>query len=566
MDDSRDQGRANSTRRRLLALLGGGTAGLAGCSSIFDDNGSGDDGLDIDPDEIPMGGEFVASVAANPSTFDPSTIADAASDSVVGTLAYEGLLDLDFDLEEFNPALATDWERVDATTWRFEIREGVEFHNGDELTAEDVRFSVQRMRGTVNDATVDWYADDEVVDEFAIEFVTDGPHAPFLSDIAAVPILPAGAEDVTENPQEDDHAFDEESLGTGPFVLEEFVPEDRVELRRNESYWWEGEGFPDVAPWETVTFQVVPEQVSQQEAIQTGELDMIDNPAPFELDIFDGTEADPVVGDQVGFDFVSFPVNQPPYTNEKFRRGITRLIPREEIIEVIFGGNGTALGGPISPGLSRFWDPEQERQLLEEYVGENREAALRLLEEAFEEEDIERPFELSLITNVNRTRERWMEVIQQTLDETEFFDATLDIQEFDALVPFLVGGDAAESTDIVGIGWTGGSDPNGHVESLLHSDFHVPDGFNWNRYGNEEVDELIEEGQTTFDLEERRAVYRELQELLAREVPEAFMWTADQIDVVRSDAVRNWQPHPNSSARYWALYRPTVGQVSWEPR
>jgi len=566
MPESNQSASARPTRRQMMALVGAGSAlGVAGCAAVFDDDDPTEPEVPDDPDEIPMDGEFVGSVGANPSTFDPSIIADASSNAVIGTLAYEALIDLEFSFEEFRPALATDWEQVDETTWRFEIREGVEFHNGEELTAEDVNFSVQRMRGTVNDATVDWYEDHEIVDEFTIEFETQQPHAPMQTDIAGVPIVPSGVDGVSEEPQEDDHPFDEESIGTGPFILDEFAPEDRVELVRNEEYWWDGEEFPEMAPWETVTFQVVPEQVSQQEAILAGELDMIDNPAPFELDIFDGEDPEPIIGNAVGFDFISFPVQASPYDNENFRRGITRLIPREEIIEAIFGGNATALGGPISPGLATYWDDAHEQELLDEYVGEDREAAEELLDQAFEEEDIEQPFELNLITNVNRTRERWMEVIQQTLDDTEYFDAGLDIQDFDALVPFLTGGDAAESTDIVGIGWTGGSDPNGHVESILHSDFHVPDGFNWNLYANEEVDQLIDQGQTTVDEDEREDVYRELQEVLAEDVPEAFMWNGDQIDVVRPDAVENWLPYPNSSNRYWALYRPTVDQVSWEP-
>lgn len=252
-----------------------------------------------------------------------------------------------------------------------------------------------------------------------------------------------------------------------------------------------------------------------------------------------------------------------PFENEKFRRGMTRLIPREAVIEQIFGGNATALGGPISPGLGAYWDEEHEQGLLDEYVGEDQEAAEQLLDEAFDELGIEPPFELSFITNVNRTRERWMEVIQQTMDETEYFDAELDIQPFDELVAFLLDPEgAAQSTDVVGIGWTGGSDPNGHVEQILHSSQAVPNGFNWTLYEDDTVDQLIEDGQQELDEDARVDIYHELQEYLAQQVPSAFMWTGDRIDVVLPDSVENWQPYPNSSFRYWALYRPTVDQMA----
>lgn len=544
-------GKRKTTRRQVLTAMGGATAaGVAGCVG---------DGTD-------RAGEFVASVGANPNTFDPTVIADAASNAVVGTLAYETLISLTFDLSEFRGQLATDWERLDETTWRFDLREGVAFHNGAGLTAEDVAFSVERMRGTTNDATVAWIDAVEVLDDYEVEISAEGPHAPALNDIAAVPIIPSDADGVSEAPAEDDHPFDEESLGTGPFVLEEFQPEDRVVLEAYGNYWYDGDDFPSTAPWETVTFRVIPEQVSQEEAMLAGELDMIDNPAPFDLDQWEGEDPVVVQDASVGFDFITYPVRQPPYDNPTFRRGMTRLIPRAEVIDAVFGGNATALGGPISPGLSAYWDPDHEEELLEDFVGENREEALELLEEAFEEEDIERPFEIELITNVNRTRERWMEVIQQTLDDTEFFDAELDVRSFDDLVPFLLDPEgAAESTDVVGIGWTGGSDPDGHVDQLLHSGNHVPDGFNWNLYENDEVDELITDGQTTIDVDERRGVYHELQGVLAEEVPLANMWTGDAIDVVNPDAFEDaddWQPHPNASNRYEALYAPSRGQVA----
>ena len=538
----------SSTRRKVLAAMGGAsTVAIAGCG-VFD---SGDDGGEGDPN-------FVASLGANPSTFDPTVITDATSNSAIGTMAYENLIDLTFDLSEFRAALATDWEQVDEETYEFTLREGVEFQNGSELTADDVVFSAERMRGTANDAVVAPFADISAVDDMTVQFQTDGPYAPALTDISGIPILPSDFDGISETPENDSHDFTSESIGTGPWELANFAAEDRVELEPYDNYWADAEN-----PWETVTLRVITEQVSQEEAMMAGELDMIDNPAPFDLGQWEGEDPEPITTEAVGFDFVSYPVTQSPYSNPKFRRGMTRLIPRNEVIEAIFGGNATALAGPISPGLGAYWDEDHEQELLDEYVGQDEEAGLQLLEEAFEEEGIEPPFELSLITNVNRTRERWMEVIQQTLDETEYFDASLDIQEFSALVPFLLDPEgAASSNDIVGIGWTGGSDPDGHIEELQSSDFHVPDGFNWNLYSNEEVDELIEEGQTTVDVDERRDVYQELQELLAQESPSAWMWTSDQIDVVDTTSVDGWEAYPNSSFRYWALYRPSVDVIA----
>lgn len=567
-----------STRRRVLAAMGGASViGLAGCVSDDDGNGNGGNGNGNGGNGNGGNGngdsgdaEFIASSAANPGTFDPTIITDATSNSVIGTMAYESLVAPLFDLSEFRGELATDWEEVDETTIRFQIREGVQFHNGDELVAEDVEFSINRTSGTANNADVSWIAETEVLDDYEIELRTEEPVAPYLSRLSAVPILPRNAEGISEDPESDDHAFDEESIGTGPFELESFETEDRVVLVPFEDYWYDGDEYPSTAPWERVTFRIITEQVSQEEAMANGELDMIDNAAPFELDQWENQTGEVISGDAVGFDFVTYPLKQEPYTNQKLRQGMTKMIPRTDVIEAIFGGNATALGGPISPGLGAFWDEDHEQQLLDEFVGEDFEAGLELVEEAFEEEGIEPPFELAFITNVNRTRERWMEVIQQTFDETDLFDAELDVRAFDDLVPFLLDPEgAAESTDIVGIGWTGGSDPDGHVNDLLNSERHVPDGFNWNLYENEEVDELIADGLRTVDIDDRVDVYHELQEVLAVDIPFVSMWTGDQIDVLAPDALESldqWAPHPNSSNRYNALYKPHLDQVAFPPQ
>jgi peptide/nickel transport system substrate-binding protein len=548
-------------------------AGLAGCGVFDSGDGTDGDGTPGDGDtptpppvdEIPMDGEITVSLGANFSTFDPTIVADATSNQIVSHL-YETLLQVDFDVRP-QPALASNYEREDETTYLFELREGVEFHNGTEMTAEDVEHSLLRMQGTVNDQTVSaWYEDSEIVDDYTIRLHLSGPHAPFLVDIAAVPIVPADA--TAQNPEEGDHDFREESLGTGPFTLGEVEPDSRVVLNRNEDYWFEEtEEMPGMAPWETVTFRVVTEQTTQQEALRSGELDMIDNANPIDLSTFDeNPDTNVVATTGLGFDFISFPVNQEPYTNPKFRRGITRLIPTAAVIDAVWSGFAVEQAGPISPGLSQFYDEDFEQQLLDEWVGEDPEAARQLLDEAFEEEDIEKPFEVSLITNVNATRERWMEVIQQTLDETEYFDASLDIQEFSSLVNFLLSGNAAESTDLVGIGWTGGSDPDGHVNQLFHSENTVPDGFNWNMYENEEVDQLIDQAAEETNLEERRQLYKDLSELLVKESPAAFMWTSDEYIVHRTDGITNWQQHPNASFLYLGFYRPYIGQVAWEPQ
>lgn len=560
--------------------MGSGTVvGLAGCAGqggeeteTESESGGGETDTqtdeEVDPSDVQTG-EFVASAAANPGTFDPTVITDATSNSTIGAFSYETLVAPLFDLSEFRGELATDWS-VDGSTYTFQIREGVTFHTGKEMTAEDVAFSLERTRGTTNGSDVSWFDSTNVLGDYEIELEAPDPHAPYLTNLSAVPILPNDVDGVSTSPGEDDFAFTEESIGTGPFLLDTFSPEDRVVFTPYEDYWYDGDDYPTTAPWDQVTVRVITEQVTQEEAMANGELGMIDNAAPFELQQWESQTGTVVADSAVGYDFVTYPVEVSPYGNNKFRRGLTKLIPRAEIIEAIFGGRATGLAGPVSPGLGAFFDAEREQELIQEYVAEDKGEAVSLIQEALDEEGVETPFQMSLITNVNRTRERWMEVIQQAFDDTEVLSAELEVRAFDDLVPFLLDPEgAAQSSDVVGIGWTGGSDPNGHVEGLLASYNHVPDGFNWNLYESEEMDSLIEEGQTTVGTEARRPIYDDIQELVADDLPMANMWTAEKLDVVNPDAVddvNNWQPHPNSSNRYDTLYSPHLDQVTYPPQ
>jgi peptide/nickel transport system substrate-binding protein len=573
-----------STRRRVLAAMGSGTVvGLAGCAGgdateTAASGGDGDadtdtptaesGGDEVDPSDVTTG-EFVASAGANPGTFDPTIIADATSNSTIGAFSYESLVAATFDLSEFRGELATDWT-VDGSTYTFQLREGVTFHTGKEMVAEDVAFSIERIRGTTNGADVAWIEETNVLGDYEIELSASEPHAPYLTNLSAVPIVPSDVDGVSTSPTEDDFQFTGESIGTGPFVLDTFSTEDRVVFTPYGEYWYDGDDYPGTAPWDQVTVRVITEQVTQEEAMANGELDMIDNAAPFELGQWESQTGTVVADSAVGFDFITYPVNVEPYTNENFRRGLTKLIPRAAIIDAVFGGNATGLAGPISPGLGAYFDADREQELIDEYVSEAPDEAVSLVEQGLDEVGIEPPFEMSLITNVNRTRERWMEVIQQTFDDTDVLSAELDVRSFDDLVPFLIDPEgAAQSSDVVGIGWTGGSDPNGHVEGLLASDNHVPDGFNWNLYESEEMDSLIDEGQTTVGVDNRRPIYDDIQELVAQDLPLANMWTSEQIDVVNADSVNdvsNWQPHPNSSNRYDTLYSPHLDQVTYPPQ
>lgn len=510
------------------------------------------------------GGEsdgFTGALASNASTFDPAAATSGPSLRCIDLL-YEPLVGYDFDLN-LRPVLARDWEQIDETTFAFYLREGVQFHTGEELTAEDVRFSVERYQGTPNESVVDgWYESSTVRGDYEIEFDLQSPYAPFLDDLWSVQIVPEG----TESPEGRSSPLNEESRGTGPFRFESWSRDDRFVATRFEDYWWQDAGdgdLPGTAPIEEVNLRVIVDRSAQLGAVRSGDVDMIGSVPPRDVpDVEDDDDLTLTRTGGVTVDFLVFPVGVGPFRNPRFRRGITRLIPRDAVVgDAVFNGTATKSGTPYPPALGEpYWDEQFEERILEEYVGEDPDEAADLLDRAFDEEGIEPPYELRIRTSRSPVRTRWCQAIQAALDDTEYFDASVESMEGSTFVEYITERAHRES-DVVALGWTASADPNSFLYHLLSSDQRTPDGYNINHYASEELDQLIEQGQRTFDDRTRAETYREIAERLAREVPVAFLWHGSEIDAVRSDAVDGWRTHPSASASYSAIYKPYYDQA-----
>src|SRR5699024_5361695 len=184
---------------------------------------------------------------------EPSTI--LASRQIYDTLVVN-------EEEEIKPSLAESWEQPDSKTWTFNIKEGVTFHDGSSLTAEDVKYSIeQQVDSDDSPLTVLWSDFDsvEVKDDYTIEIKTKKPMGTLLSSLTLLFITPA------------DSATDEfykEPIGSGPFKVSSFVPEQELKLTDNEEYW---DGSPKLKKLE---FENIPETSSRLTALETGEIDL----------------------------------------------------------------------------------------------------------------------------------------------------------------------------------------------------------------------------------------------------------------------------------------------------
>src|SRR5699024_2013724 len=256
---------------------------------------------------------------------------------------YETLTTLD-ENQEVQPGLAEDWEEVDETTWDFHLREDVTFHDGAELTAEVVKMNFERLMddkiASPRAFLLEAVESVEVRDEYTVRINLKYPYAPLLANLAH-----SGTGIMSPNIIEKDYAQMEEGgdvdtyinqnpVGTGPFVFEEWTPGESVVLTRNDNYW----GKP--AKLDSVTFKVVTEQSSR----------IAEASGPNNVCRVEGMpNAKVVQGPSVSLSDVGFNVQKAPFDDQKVRQAISMAIDKEEIIQGVYNGVGIPAIGPLAP-------------------------------------------------------------------------------------------------------------------------------------------------------------------------------------------------------------------------
>ncbi|WP_042143638.1 ABC transporter substrate-binding protein [Paucisalibacillus sp. EB02] len=390
---------------------------------------------------------------------------------------------------EFIPELATEWEKVDDTTWEFKLNPDVTFHNGDAFTAEDVKFSLERVAKDTTlqqNSTFRQIESVNVLDDTTVQIITGEPDPQLLSRLAtpAASIFPAahfeevGAEEFFANP-----------VGTGPYKYSAWERDDQVELVKFADY------FAGEPKWETVHFSVVPEDSTRVSELLTGGIDIAFNipTADMErIDENDGTHVALAPIQRVIQLWLSTEEGEPT-ADPKVREAIELAIDNQVIIDEILLGSATPTRTHVAPG--NFGADES---LYDTYLYDP-ERAKELLAEAGYEDGV------TVEISVNNYYTEMAEVVVGMLAEVGI-TADIELIEQSQFANRLFGEDLDEG---VFVGW--GNDMfDGSVLELFKSD-------NVTSYSNPEVDALLEEAAYNMDEEERADQYKQVQQILAED-------------------------------------------------
>jgi len=466
-------------------------------------------------------GTLEIAVDQAPVGLDPHIVTAFSSFAVIDQI-YEGLLEINADLQ-LEPALAESYTvSDDGLTYTFTLRDGVTFHNGRALTSDDVVFSFDRVMaeetGSPQASRFSQVAAVTAPDPDTVVFTLAEPFAPFLSNLPNLRIVPR--EVVEENGD-----LQQVAVGTGPFMLEEVVPDTFVLLEANPDYYRPGE--PKVA---ALKYNIVPEASTRAAGLRTGTFKLLPTVDPATAQTLLGTPGVVLLATQdLAYSLLGMNTTRPPFDNPLVREAINLAINRSEIVDAVYFGNGVP-GGPLSPGLKDWALPTDGYSCYQH----DPDGARALLAEAGVDGDLS----LEILTfGTIKVVSDLAQVLQAQLQDVGI-DASVNVEEFGTFVQRWRNSDFDVFVSLNG----GNVDPDGY----LFRTFHTGGSTNVFKYSNPEVDALLEEGRTTTDQAARQDIYNQLQEELACQGPIAHVAYGTLFTAVR-DGVTGFQQIPTRS-------------------
>ncbi len=454
-----------------------------------------------------MAQDLVTGLRAGPDSIDPhwSTLGSQAE---ALRHVFDTLVGVDENLQ-LEPSLATSWEAVDDTTWEFKIREGVKFHNGEDLTAHDVKYSIERIPEVTGPMSMTIYTKRvnsvEVVDDQTLRVTTNGTAPSLPNDFIRLFVVPASTGEGVGN---EEFNSGEKAIGTGPYEFVSWQPKGDMVLSRFDDYWGE-------APhWENVVRREIPDDAARVAALLSGQVDLINYvPASDYLTMQGNSDLDTFVSDSVyilniqpslkdeepqPITIDGEPVEGNPLQDLRVRKALDLAIDRDTLVRVVLEGLGTPANQLMPEGFFGYSDeiPAPVYDLAQ---------AKDLLAEAGYPDG----FEIDFTCTNNRVpgdavvcealAQMWsrlgLTVNAQALNGTVFFPAAAN-EEYTMTM-------SAWGTLTGEASYTYGS--------LVHSkDTELGLGaFNRGNFSDEEFDRIFQEGQQTLDDEARRELFEQ---------------------------------------------------------
>ena len=454
-------------------------------------------------------GQITFSDTADIRTLDPKLLSGRPDQNAL-RLIFDSLYHRD-DNMKIVPWLATSYENPDDRTWRFRLRRGVKFHNGNDFKANDVKFSIERLLEP--ESTLDARTNVEkvvVVDDYTVDIVTKQPYAAFMTRIVLWHMTDeeyfkqVGASGVAAKP-----------IGTGPYKFVEWVKDERLVMEANTDYW----GVPPKI--QRVILKPIPEAATRTAALETGGVDVITAVAPAYVK---SAPKGITVVSKAGTTaiYLGMNVKMKPFDDVRVRQGMNYAVDVETLIKVVLAGQGRKIDNPLLPEAFGYTaTPVYSFDLAK-------------AKKLFTDAGYPNGFDMQI-----DTQPPFKEVAEAVAGQLKAAGvrANVNIMERTALyAKYEPGGSQSFYTS-----WGNSeSDADGTLSKQLWSKrANVYTG-----YSNPQVDAAIVSGATTVDPERRKAFYATALKLIVDEAPWVFLYNPMDIYALR-DRVKGWVPRPD---------------------
>ena len=489
--------------KRLLAiLLSLGlalSAVLTGCTADGSKDGTSDDAQTHTETEPVYGGHLVYGMTQDLVSLDPHESTDAGTRCVVFNI-YEGLVKPTSE-GKFIGAVAQDYRMSDdALTYTFVLRDGIRFQNGQEVTVEDIVYSINRYAEFSGESSAFSLALKEVScpDEKTVVVTLNAPDSEFLSQLT-VGIIPNGS-DAGENP-----------VGTGPFAVMEYKAGQYLDLVKNEYYWEEGKPYLD-----SVRFKFIADVNTAFTELQAGTIDVLNYLTSPQVQALTKSAKDEfrIVEGNMNLVHAMFLNNQSgPLSDVRVRQAICYAVDRDAINSFLFDGKSTIIGSHMIPSLTTWYQPEAASVYTYDV-----EKAKDLLKQA----GYENGFELTI--TVPSSYSQHVDTAQIIADQLSMVGIKVEIKQVEWTV-WLNEVYKGRNYEATVIGFDGKLNPSDWLAK-----YGSEASNNLTNYSNAEYDALLEKALKAVEEDEKASYYKQMQMNIAENA--AAVYIEDPADFV----------------------------------
>ena len=465
------------------------------------------------------------------STMDPH-LSGSKVDRQIYHNIYEPLLTLDVKLG-IKPGLAESWQQVEPKILVLKLRKGVKFQDGTDFNAEVVRFNFNRMKTepkSVRKGEVASIESVDVVDPYTVKLNLRRPDAALLATLTDRAGMMVSPKVVQERGAELER--NAKGAGTGPFEFVEWVKDDHLLIKRNESYW-NKQGGPYL---DRVRYRPIPDDTVKLQSLQAGEIDVIDYVQPRDVAAV-RADKNLVELDVPSLAAFSYQLNQtrPPFNVKSLRQAVAYAIDLDQIVKAVWLNVGVPANGPVPP-TSWAYDksiPPIKRDLAK---------AKAKLAEGGKPSGF--PFTITTANIPINVQEA--EVIQAQLAEVGI---QAKIKLVDAATQLSDGN--SKNFDMISYQWSGRPDPDGNTYQFFKTTPGI--SLNWSGISNPQIDALLDKTREVSSQAERKKLFSELTKILQDELPMVYIVHPIEPKAF-SLRVQGYEPVPDGMMRFRSVW------------